>query len=293
MNPLLPPTAPVPRLTPYAIAEAARAAGLDPALVAAVIEVETGGAGGLLEDDRPRILFEAHVFSRLTAGRWNGTHPDISRRQWVRGLYLGGAAEYGRLERAMLLDSDAALKACSWGLFQIMGFNHEMLGFATVAEMVEDARRGEPAQVAHGLRFIEAAGLKDMLRNHDWRAFARGYNGPAFEANAYHTKLEAAFRRHSAPPAPPPQVAPHHPTLRLGSTGEAVRRAQGILRQREAHLQVDGIFGRATEAAVVRFQRRAGLADDGVVGPKTWTALTEAAVTAPTPFALPKLETAR
>jgi hypothetical protein len=293
MNPLIPPAAQPPRLTADAIAAAAQAARLEPAALAAVVEVETGGAGGFLTDGRPRILFEPHVFSRLTAGRWNGTHPDISRRNFVRGLYLGGAAEYGRLERAMLLDRPAALQSCSWGLFQIMGFNHRMVGHAEVADMVADARASEAAQLRQGVAFIEASGLAAALRAQDWRAFARGYNGPAFEQNAYHTKLEAAFRRHTAPPAPPPQVVPHHPRLALGDRGEAVRRVQGTLRQREAHLQVDGIFGRATEAAVIRFQRRAGLADDGIVGPRTWAALTEAAVTAPTPFALPKLENAR
>jgi peptidoglycan hydrolase-like protein with peptidoglycan-binding domain len=36
---------------------------------------------------------------------------------------------------------------------------------------------------------------------------------------------------------------------------------------------VDGRFGPLTEAAVVRYQQRTGLAADGIVGPKTWAAL--------------------
>jgi peptidoglycan hydrolase-like protein with peptidoglycan-binding domain len=40
--------------------------------------------------------------------------------------------------------------------------------------------------------------------------------------------------------------------------------------------QVDGFFGPITEAAVRRFQRENGLVPDGIVGPKTWTALLNA-----------------
>src|SRR3954470_16709670 len=40
--------------------------------------------------------------------------------------------------------------------------------------------------------------------------------------------------------------------------------------QRVVGAPVDGIFGRGTRRAVVRFQRRHGLTADGVVGPTTW-----------------------
>lgn len=286
MDPLaLPPTPPA-RLDPDAIGAAAFAVKLDAATLAAVVAVETGGSGGFLADGRPRILFEAHHFGRLTAGRYDATHPDISRRNWIPGAYLGGAAEYGRLERAYRLDPEAALQACSWGLFQIMGFNHQMIGYPTVQKMVEDARSGEPAQLAQGIAFIRAANLLDELQRRDWAGFARGYNGPGFKANRYDEKLEAAWQRARGTPAPKPApVIPGQPVLDLGDTGDEVRRVQAILRQREAQLQVDGVFGRATEAAVIRFQRRAGLTADGIVGRATWAALTEAAVAAPIPFA--------
>ena len=56
--------------------------------------------------------------------------------------------------------------------------------------------------------------------------------------------------------------------LKKGSRGPAVAKVQRWLNQPD-----DGIFGRATRAAVKRFQRRQGLTPDGVVGPATWTAL--------------------
>src|SRR6202041_1330541 len=43
--------------------------------------------------------------------------------------------------------------------------------------------------------------------------------------------------------------------------------------QAAMHLEADGTFGPATEAAVRRLQARHGLTVDGVVGPSTWAAL--------------------
>jgi hypothetical protein len=63
------------------------------------------------------------------------------------------------------------------------------------------------------------------------------------------------------------------PTVRSGSTGAAVRAAQSALRGRGYAVNVDGAFGAKTKAAVVAFQKKSGLAADGIVGPKTWQAL--------------------
>lgn len=63
-------------------------------------------------------------------------------------------------------------------------------------------------------------------------------------------------------------------TLRFGSTGAEVARLQDALRGRGFNPGAsDGSFGRATEAAVVAFQRSEGLLPDGVVGPRTAAAL--------------------
>jgi peptidoglycan hydrolase-like protein with peptidoglycan-binding domain len=68
-------------------------------------------------------------------------------------------------------------------------------------------------------------------------------------------------------------MARQWPIQKEGSTGEAVRTVQYLLRAHGHSLAVDGIFGPRTEAAVRSFQQAHGLTVDGVVGNATWTAL--------------------
>ena len=66
------------------------------------------------------------------------------------------------------------------------------------------------------------------------------------------------------------------PTLQMGDQGEHVRRIQQALnRTGEVAIEVDGIYGYGTWAAVRSFQRSRNLDADGVVGSKTWAALFE------------------
>jgi peptidoglycan hydrolase-like protein with peptidoglycan-binding domain len=67
--------------------------------------------------------------------------------------------------------------------------------------------------------------------------------------------------------------------VKKGSTGDAVRAVQDEFQSRNLSgdpslgVQVDGIFGPQTDAAVRGFQDALDLAVDGIVGPMTWRAL--------------------
>lgn len=66
--------------------------------------------------------------------------------------------------------------------------------------------------------------------------------------------------------------------LRRGACGEAVRRVQEILSLANVYSgPLDGIFGPQTEQAVRLFQRKEGLAVDGVVGVRTLSLLVQEA----------------
>src|SRR5436305_5353027 len=101
--------------------ETLTSSGLGIAELWAVLSVETSGCG-FLDDRRPKILFERHVFSRETNGGFDASHPDLSNPT-AGGYGAGGAAQYDRLQRAIVLDREAALLSTSWGLGQVMGYN--------------------------------------------------------------------------------------------------------------------------------------------------------------------------
>ena len=63
-------------------------------------------------------------------------------------------------------------------------------------------------------------------------------------------------------------------TLRQGSTGSEVKEVQRRLKTWGYYNgNVDGVFGAATRAAVIAFQKKNGLTADGIVGKATYAAL--------------------
>lgn len=170
---------------------AADALQTDVPSVKALAHVESNG-DGFLPDGRSKILFEAQHFHKLTQGKFDADHPNISSPVWNRHLYKGGAAEWDRLEEAIELDREAALKSASYGAFQILGENFKACGFASVEAFVE-AMKTDTGQLDAFVNFIKANHIDGPLRRHEWDKVARLYNGPQYAANQYDQKLAAAY----------------------------------------------------------------------------------------------------
>jgi hypothetical protein len=191
-------------LTDADIGAAAERWGIEAALLAAVAEVESAGAG-FLSDGRPRILYERHVFHRLTQGRYSAAYPGISNPV-PRGYGPAGAHQYVRLDEAIELDRRAALQSASWGRFQIMGFNYAATGFDEVESFVSAMCESEARHLEAFVAFVRANDLLRYLIAHDWRRFTMGYNGTG-NVDEYSRKLAEAYRRHAAATAGDPIVA--------------------------------------------------------------------------------------
>lgn len=183
-----------PKLTNTDFCRAAKRLRCDVAAIKAVAFVESRGEG-FYSDGCPVILFERHKFKSFTQGRYNSTHPHLSGSQG--GYGKAGQNQRNKFNQAFALNPTAAMKSCSWGKFQIMGFNYEDCGFASVGAFVDAMKESEGRQLDAFVEFVISNNLARHLRNLDWAAFARGYNGAGYKANRYDTKMASAYARFS------------------------------------------------------------------------------------------------
>jgi len=228
-------------ITGQALQKTQQTIGCEQAALWALLTVETRGFG-YLKDRRPKILFERHIFHRLTEGRFDA-YPDLSARQ--PGGYSGGAAEYGRLQRAMALDHDAALSSASWGLGQIMGYHADKLKYANIDAMIDAFVTSEDDQLDGMCRFIMSTPrLRDAMARKEWATIAFCYNGSAYARNEYDAKLRGAYEAFGG----------------AGCPDVNVRAAQVYLSYLGFDPNgIDGHRGRNTLAALHAFQRKEGL----------------------------------
>lgn len=191
-------------LTEEAIREAANNLGVDVACVKAVAEVESLG-NGFNSTGMVKILFERHKFYKFIAQKYGvpkanqlaAMHPDICSPK-AGGYTSSTATEHKRLDKAIAIDRECAMKSASWGRFQVMGFNHAAAGFSNVEDFCVAMWKSEDEHLRAFVNFIKAnPNMHQHLKNRNWAGFANAYNGPAYAQNKYDTKLAAAYRKYS------------------------------------------------------------------------------------------------
>lgn len=165
---------------------AANQLGVPLAAIAANAETESKGAG-FFSNGLPTILFErrqmylqlVQQLGQATATGLMNRYPDIIN---PNRNYLGGPAEYTRLNLAITVNRPIALQSASWGVFQIMGFNFTYCGYAGIEQYVADMKISEKKHLAAYISFVQkyhGGDLLKALKNLDWETFASIYNGTA------------------------------------------------------------------------------------------------------------------
>jgi hypothetical protein len=188
-------------LTDRDMAEAARRLGCSLPQIRAVRKVEAAGKG-YDKAGMPKILYERHLFHRLTGSRFSPA--PFSNR--AAGGYTNDANcdgivdSWDRLCEAIATgEVDAAFQSCSWGLFQVLGQWWDELEYPSPFAMAWTSAQSEGDQLEMFVRYVEHFDLQDELRRLSpnpvtCRPFAAAYNGPGYRKFSYDEKLAEALR---------------------------------------------------------------------------------------------------
>lgn len=147
---------------------------LDAASLLTFISVETGGQGFDSKTHKIIIQFEPVWFKKnapyAPSGLWSVNKVDVQVKEWLA------------FNDAFSKSPDAAMKSTSIGLGQIMGLHYQLLGYKTVGDMWDDAKKGIDRQIWQLVKFINTDNrLKIALMNQDWHTVATIYNGAGYK----------------------------------------------------------------------------------------------------------------
>jgi hypothetical protein len=179
---------------------------LEPAALLAVVEVESAGKSMEEDGKTPCLLFERHVFYRELVKKY-GEHSPKLKQAVNAGLANASwqpktqykdqgrsALRLALFAKARSVDAECAIRSCSWGVGQTMGFLAEELKFKDASQMFDYiVAGGVPAQVECMIREIERKRLIPKLNGHDWAGFAKVYNGASYKKMQYDSKMAAAY----------------------------------------------------------------------------------------------------
>ncbi|MCC6455036.1 MAG: DUF3380 domain-containing protein [Caldilineaceae bacterium] len=188
------------------VVEIAQLLKIDPAVAVAVLAVESGGYA-FSKDGRMLIRFEPHIFfeewGKLDPERfaqhfrYNLSEP-WKEHQWRpsagqewRNFHGNQQAEWEVFTFARnSLAPEAAFRSISMGAPQIMGFNHERIGYPSAQAMFEAFAASAHAQIVALFDFVNVEPARlNALRQDDFTTFAASYNGPG-QASLYATLMQ-------------------------------------------------------------------------------------------------------
>jgi hypothetical protein len=150
--------------------------GCDPAIIKAIAYIESGGKGWT----------DKGVIKTRLENQFLPRYQAESGKAAKYFITFAAAYDY---------DKRSAILSTSFGIFQIMGFNHKLVGYSTPETFYLGMRSGAVAQLNAFVKFVKARKLEKYLRDKNWAAFAYYYNGPAYARNNYDTKLQQYYNK--------------------------------------------------------------------------------------------------
>ena len=162
-------------------------AGIPGAVLEAFRRVESNGKPAA-------VRFEPHIFLRLA--------PDLRGKvPYTRAKYVwstvSSETDRAAFDHAASLDAEAAVKATSWGLFQVLGSHLLDLYDGDPVAAVE-AFDADPESVSDKLvaKWFAANPRARYAANKepiDWHTLARCYNGSQYAKHGYHERLRKTW----------------------------------------------------------------------------------------------------
>lgn len=170
---------------------------IQPAVMKAIIEVESSSSGFYSKKEeftgKCRVRFEPDWFVKFASSRPYFLPASISPETAKRNSQFTNRHAF---ERALIQSPQAAIKATSFGLGQIMGFNYQKAGYSDVLDFVHDMEESEYFQLEAMMQFIVSnRALLVAIQQNEFELIAKLYNGKNYIQGNYHNKLKDAYNR--------------------------------------------------------------------------------------------------
>ena len=170
----------------------------DKNVIVSFISCESGGKGFDEETGKILIQFEPASFKKKApyapSGLWSVNKVERQRAEWKA------------FNDAFAKNPTAAMESTSIGLGQIMGFHWKRLGYKSVGEMWDDAKKGIDRQIWQICQFILTdPQLQDAINSRNFDKIAFIYNGTKYKELAkkygrvpYNIEMKNTFIKYSS-----------------------------------------------------------------------------------------------
>ena len=169
--------------------------GIESAVLKAIIDVESLGSGFYPKDSpfeyKCKVRFEPDYFQKFSLSRPFFLPASVTVEAAKKDPKYTGRVAY---EKALVQSPSSAIKATSFGIGQIMGFNYELVGYNSLTDFSIAMEESEYNQLEAMIKFIvNNKSLLVAAQQRDFEMIAKFYNGRDYKQRNYDVKLMQAY----------------------------------------------------------------------------------------------------